>query len=289
MQPLVSVIIPVYNRLIYLNEAIESVLAQTYRPYEIIVVDDGSTVNVMQKLEPYAGAVTYLREENRGLASARNFGTQRAQGEFFAFLDDDDMFRPEKLERQVTLLRDNPLVGLIYSDEYLIDKSGVMSETSLSRDRFPPLPSGYIARDFFQDSFIGVMSVLVRRSIFEEMDGFDESLLYNEDDDLWFRILLKYPVICSEYVSGVRRLHDTNMSRDRTSMVYYQLDCIQKYIRCYPEFCLNNADAVKQRVRSLLNGYLIWNLKCHKLPSLRLLLKYRLANKQLQELWLSGC
>jgi glycosyltransferase involved in cell wall biosynthesis len=271
MQPLVSVIIPVYERLTYLNAAIESVLAQTYRPYEIIVVDDGSTVDVRKHLEPYSDIITCLRKTNEGMASARNFGTRWAKGEFVAFLDDDDIFLPEKLVSQVDILRDKPEVALVYSDEYLLDEAGRMEQVAVRADRNPPLPSGYIARDFFMDSFIGVMTVLIRRTVFEEVGGFDEYMLFNEDDDLWFRIMLQFPVICSEYVSGARRVHGTNMSRDRAKMTLYQLRCIDKYIDSFPDFIRDNCGDVRQRVGSLMSEYLRWCVNGCKLPSLQVM------------------
>jgi glycosyltransferase involved in cell wall biosynthesis len=271
---MVSVIIPVYNRLLYLQAAIESVLAQTYQVFEIIVVDDGSIVDVMGVLRPFMGRVSYLRQEHRGVAAARNLGVSASRGEYLAFLDSDDIFMPAKLERQLTDLLKNSQVAMAYSDEFLIDNSGNTSSSALRVKRTPPLPSGCIAKDFFVDSFIGTMTVFLRRSVFDEVGGFDESMLYNEDDDLWLRIMLKYPVICSGYVSGARRIHDTNMSRDRSKMVYYQLKCIGKYIIEYKCFCFDNNAIILTRINSLLGDYLRWSLKDRRIPSLRVLAEY---------------
>lgn len=284
MQPLVSVIIPVYNRLTHLHAAIESVLAQTHRPIEIIVVDDGSTEDVRKHLEPYADRIIYLEKEHGGVASTRNAGVGRATGEFIAFLDDDDVFLPEKLEKQVAVLRDHPEIALVYSDEYLLDEAGRMTETSQQKDRIPPLPSGFIARDFFMDSFIALMTVTVRRSVFDEVGGFDESMLYNEDDDLWFRIMLQHPARCSGYVSGARRLHGLNMSKDRTMMSYYQLHCIDKYIKQYPGFVKDNGEAVLQRIRYVFSLYISMSLLSFHLPRVMILTKKIEVEKHLREL-----
>ena len=282
MKPLVSVIIPVYNRITFLHAAIDSVLAQSYQPLEIIVVDDGSSCDVFKHLMQYHGLLTFIRKENGGLASARNFGSKRARGEFLAFLDDDDVFLPEKLDQQISILLGHPEAGLVYSDEYLLDETGRMSQVPMRAKWSPSLPSGYIAREFFMKSFIGVMTVMIRRSIFDELGGFDESLLYNEDDDLWFRIMLKYPVICSDYVSGARRLHRTNMSRNRHKMVYYQLACIQKYIVECPVFVAENIDYVKDRIRLLLKSYFRWCITGIHPPSFGVIVMNNQLRKRLR-------
>lgn len=284
MPPLVSVIIPVFNRLCFLHAAIESVLAQTYRSYEIVVVDDGSTVDVSSHLHKFRGDLTLLRKENGGLASARNFGVKSATGEFLAFLDDDDLFCPEKLERQVAILDNNPSIGMVYSREYVINQVGGLIGDSVQNGVIAPLPSGSIAKDYFMNSFIGVMTTLVPRKVFEEMNGFDEKLYFNEDDDLWFRIMLQYPVIYDDYVSGIRRIHDSNMSKDRNSMVYYQLECIEKYINIFPDFMIEIENNALSRAKSIFGGYLCAKLKKLSLPSLNVIKKYMVVRNKLVNL-----
>ena len=99
--PKVSVIIPTYNRAHYICETIDSILAQTYRDYEIIVVDDGSADNTRKVLQKYDGKVRYFYQKNRGPSAARNFGISQSQGEYIAFLDDDDLWTENKLELQI--------------------------------------------------------------------------------------------------------------------------------------------------------------------------------------------
>lgn len=284
MSPLISVIIPVNNRLTYIQAAIESVIAQTYHQCEILVVDDGSVVDVAGALRQLPVEVIFLRQDHRGVAAARNLGVRSSRGEYVAFLDSDDLFMPEKLERQLAVFRSNPGAAMVYSDEYLLDEDGNISTSPLREGRVPPLPSGWIAKDFFADSFIAMMTVLVRRTVFDEVGGFDECLLYNEDDDLWFRIMQKYPVICSDYISGARRLHDSNMSRDRNRMVYYQLKCIEKYFEDYPAFCIDNSVVVLKRIRSLFAGYLRWSLSGFHLPSYRVVTEYGRLERQFKRM-----
>jgi len=131
--PLVSVIIPIYNRIDYIHEAINSVLEQTYKEYEIIVVNDGSSVNVKEALEPYRDRIVYLyHQENRGIAAARNTGIKGSKGKYIALLDEDDLFEPQKLEIQVPILENNPEVGFVYSDFYTFYTEQTISVTVLA-------------------------------------------------------------------------------------------------------------------------------------------------------------
>jgi glycosyltransferase involved in cell wall biosynthesis len=103
-----------------LPDAIESVLSQTFKNFEIIVVNDGSTDNTVDVLQPYMGMIKYIYKENGGLSSARNVGIQNSTGEYLAFLDTDDMSMPDKLRIQSAILDENPDVGMVYSNEYIV-------------------------------------------------------------------------------------------------------------------------------------------------------------------------
>ena len=113
--PRVSVIIPTYNSARFVVQAVESVLAQTYSDFEVIVVDDGSTDNTPVALAGYRQKIRYLHQENRGPSAARNAGYRASQGDYVLFLDSDDLIPPDTLERQVSFLNDHPEFGLVYS------------------------------------------------------------------------------------------------------------------------------------------------------------------------------
>src|SRR3990170_2838516 len=117
--PKVSVIIPTYNREKYIVETLQSVFAQTFTDYEVIVIDDGSTDNTADVLRPYLDRIVYIRKPNGGQGSARNVGIKVAKGEYIAFLDSDDLWMPEKLELQVKYLDNNKDAGLVFTD-YLV-------------------------------------------------------------------------------------------------------------------------------------------------------------------------
>ena len=124
--PLVSIIIPSWNTAAYVGEAVDSALAQTYPNIEIIVVDDGSTDNTKELLQPYAdaGKIHYVYQANKGLAGARNTGIRMAKGEYIAFLDDDDEWLPAKLDRQVAFLDADHSVSMVFCKEWLMDAEG---------------------------------------------------------------------------------------------------------------------------------------------------------------------
>ena len=114
--PVVSVIIPTYNHAMYIERTLESVFQQTYKNYEIIVIDDGSTDNTQEVIKSYENKITYICKENEGTAKSRNLGLKIAKGKYVAFLDSDDLWMPQKLELQVTLLDKNIDIGLVCTD-----------------------------------------------------------------------------------------------------------------------------------------------------------------------------
>lgn len=189
--PKVSVIIPTYNCGSYLQQALESVFAQTYCDYEIIVVDDGSTDDTEAVVAPYLDRVTYLRqEENRGAGAARNVGIRASRGEFIAFLDADDLWHePRKLEWQVPEFDKDPEVGLVYSDIREVFSDGTVMESLIARR--PLAASGHIFENLRQ-LFVYADSAVVRRQALDQVGWFDESFLSLQDRELWFRLCYRW-------------------------------------------------------------------------------------------------
>ena len=221
-KPLVTVIIPTYNNAKHIGEAIESVLKQTYRNFELIVVDDGSTDKTREALYPYISKnqIKYIYQNNKKQGAARNNGIKHAQGELIALLDSDDLWLPEKLELQVPLFVDKE-VGLVYAGIiWFKDKDNRIVKTTNPNRFF----KGYIFDDLFNSdkSFIPNSSVVIRKSCLEEMNCTngtgpyweDLSCATNEDYHLFLRLTHKFRV---DYVPKhlVRyRLHDGNSSKD---------------------------------------------------------------------------
>jgi glycosyltransferase involved in cell wall biosynthesis len=185
----VNVIIPTYNRAELLREAIESVLAQAYQDSELLVVDDGSTDRTRELVAVYGKRVTYIFQENRGVSSARNLGIRASTGELIAFLDSDDLWLPEKLEQQVTIMDQHPELQLCHTEEIWI-RRGLRVNPKKKHKKY----SGYIFQYCLPLCVISPSSVLIRRTLFDKVGYFDEHLPACEDYDLWLRITKEYPV-----------------------------------------------------------------------------------------------
>jgi glycosyltransferase involved in cell wall biosynthesis len=187
--PLVSVIIPTYNRGWILTEAIDSVLAQDYKDYELIVVDDGSTDNTREVLDTYGQNILVLRQANKGVSAARNRGIAEAGGQLVAFLDSDDLWLPRKLSRQVGFFNLNPDAVINQTEEIWI-RNGVRVNP---KDRHRK-PSGMIFERSLELCLVSPSAVMIQKTLFDAVGVFDENLPACEDYDLWLRIGCRYPV-----------------------------------------------------------------------------------------------
>ena len=185
----VSVIIPTYNRKDFLIEAIESVLAQTFLGYELIVVDDGSTDGTKKVLADYGNKITYYFQENKGVSSARNFGIQKSHGRFICFLDSDDLWLKDKLKIQYDFMINHPDSFISYTDEIWIRK-GVRVNPKKKHAKY----SGWIFERSLPLCIISPSSVMIKRELFDIVGLFDERFPVCEDYDLWLRITSKFPV-----------------------------------------------------------------------------------------------
>ena len=187
--PLVSVIIPTYNRAWALKKAIDSVLEQDYKNFELIVVDDGSTDNTEAIIEPYIGFLKLIQQPNLGVSSARNKGISVASGSLIAFLDSDDYWYPEKLSTQVNFFNANPDAWICQTEETWI-RNGKRVNPKKKHKK----PSGMIFIPSLALCLVSPSAVMIRKNLFIKIDGFDESLPACEDYDLWLRVTCRYPV-----------------------------------------------------------------------------------------------
>ena len=185
----VSVIIPTYNRGWTIGEAVDSVLAQDYRDFELIVVDDGSTDNTPEILDAYRGTIKVFRQENQGVSAARNRGIDEASGGFIAFLDSDDLWLPQKLSRQVEFFNTTPDALICQTEEVWI-RNGVRVNPKKRHKK----PSGMIFEPSLALCLVSPSAVMMRRSLLEIVGNFDETLPACEDYDLWLRISCRFPI-----------------------------------------------------------------------------------------------
>jgi len=184
MTPHVSVVMANYNYGRYLAAAVESVQAQTFRDWELIVVDDGSTDNSLKIIEPFTvdPRIRLLSVNHLGQPGAKNAGIDEALGAFIAFLDADDLWHPEKLRRQLAIFDVNPDVGVVYSRRTVIDENGVSAPYSQ-----PVLYRGNVLSKIFRNNFVCFSSAVVRRIVFEHVGLFDPGIDLAIDYDLWLR------------------------------------------------------------------------------------------------------
>jgi glycosyltransferase involved in cell wall biosynthesis len=201
--PLVSVVVPTYNAAHFLPEALDSVLTQSYRRFEVIVIDDGSTDNTAEVLVPYLDKVQFMAEENfGGPARPRNLGVQRSRGELIAFLDSDDVMMPSALEDAVAIFQAAPEISVVWTDFRAIDQEGRITQQSVLADYRDfrlqlhpgPFPDvGIISgqamfRELIRGVFMGISSVVVRKAALLGVGPFDESLKNSDDREMWLRL-----------------------------------------------------------------------------------------------------
>ncbi len=186
----ISVIIPTYNRKHTLQRAIDSVLAQTFKPYEIIIVDDGSKDGTKEWLLQNYPSVQYIHQPNNGVSSARNKGIQISQGSWIALLDSDDEWMPEKLEYQSRFIEVNRNSSFCHTNEIWI-RNGVRVNQMKKHKKY----GGDIFKHCLDICRISPSSSIIKKDVFEEVGAFDESLTVCEDYDLWLRVTAKFNIL----------------------------------------------------------------------------------------------
>jgi glycosyltransferase involved in cell wall biosynthesis len=243
--PIFSIVIPSFKSAHMIADALESVFTQTYKNYEIIVINDGSpdTALLEDKLLPYRDRIIYIRQENKGPGGARNTGILKSRGEFIAFLDSDDQWLPEHLSDMWELLQKNPALDLAYADA--VNFGDLESEGRTVMDTNPSegladFESLVLARC----SVVG-SCVVARRQALLDAGLFDESLAQGEDFDLWARVAYRGGKI--DYLQKIhtrRRIHEGNLTGDIISSYLGQATVLKKLMR---ELAV--PDALKEKMR----------------------------------------
>lgn len=224
--PLISVIIPTYNRLAFVLEAVDSVLKQTLQDFELIVIDDGSNDETAKALKKYEDRLLYRYQKNQGVSRARNFGLKMARGKWIAFLDSDDLWLPEKLETQVRFFSENPGAVICQTEEIWIRK-GRRVNPQKKHQKF----SGDIFAPSLLLCLVSPSAVMIQRDLFERVGYFDETLPACEDYDLWLRISSQFHVYLIDRPLVVKRGgHADQLSRTIPSLDRFRIQALVKLL-----------------------------------------------------------
>jgi glycosyltransferase involved in cell wall biosynthesis len=188
--PFFSVIIPTFNRKDFLKAAVDSVLAQTFDDFELIIIDDGSTDNTSQILNEYSDKrIKYFYQENRGVSYARNRGIEQSRGKYVAFLDSDDRWLANKLEKTFEFINKFPEITIFHTEETWYRRGKLLNQKKKHKK-----PDGYVYFNALPLCCIGMSTSVVNKDVFEDIGVFDESLPACEDYDFCLRATSKYEV-----------------------------------------------------------------------------------------------
>lgn len=249
--PKVSVIIPAYNAMDYLPESVESVLRQTFTDLEVLIINDGSSDEIVQ----WAAQITDPRvklfsQKNQGVSEARNTGIAHAQGKYLAFLDADDLWEPTKLEKQVQCLENNPAVGLVDTWVVLANEQGIpTNKVWISK------AEGDVWKQIVEESLLTCGSTpMIRRCCFETVGVFDRDLCIAEDWDMWIRIASRYSFAVVKEPLVRYRQHSNNTSKNCQVMLPNFRTVIEKTFQSVPSELLH----LKNRAYGRANLYIAW-------------------------------
>jgi glycosyltransferase involved in cell wall biosynthesis len=223
-QPLVSVIIPTFNRAWCLKEAIDSVLAQTYTHYELIVVDDGSTDKTKELLYQYKG-INAIYQENQGVSAARNKGIAASKGELVAFLDSDDLWKPEKLATQIAYFGQHHDAMICQTEEIWIRNGRRIFPKKKHKKE-----SGYFFERSLELCLVSPSAVMIKRQLFNDVGLFDEKLTACEDYDLWLRVGAHLPIYLIDEALIIKRGGHADQLSSNPGLDKYRVLSIQNLL-----------------------------------------------------------
>jgi glycosyltransferase involved in cell wall biosynthesis len=255
IKPQVSVIIPTYNRAWIIEEAIDSVLAQDYTEFELIVVDDGSTDHTSDVLDSYRNVIKVFPQKNKGVSAARNRGIAEASGKFIAFLDSDDLWLSQKLSVQIDFFHQTPDALICQTEEVWI-RNGLRVNPKKRHKK----PSGRIFKPSLKLCLVSPSAVMIHRGLFDRVGGFDETLAACEDYDLWLRISCRFPIHLIDTPLIIKRGgHDDQLSKG-AGLDRFRIKAIKKIIRSG----LLSEDQHRAAVKTLKEKCNIYAAGCRK-------------------------
>jgi len=273
----VSVVIPTYNRYIYLKRALTSLYNQSLPPNEVIVVDDGSTDNTSQIKDDFP-AIRYFYQKNSGVSSARNLGIKKASFEWIAFLDSDDEWHKDKLKKQISFHKQNPNIFISYTNErWIKDEKEIKVPKKFKKY------GGYIFDRCLSYCIIAPSSSMVHKNLFDEVGLFDEELEVCEDYDLWLRIALKNEIgLVDEKLITKYAGHDDQLSFKHWGMDRFRVKSLEKLLDSIQKETVKKV--LLKKYSLLLKGAikhdkikdrLFYKKKLHKLQGIKMVKKVK--------------
>jgi len=255
LNPKVSVIIPAYNAMRFLPEALDSVLNQTFTDFEVLIINDGSTDSIVEWASTIQDSrVSLISQSNKGLSGARNTGINKSTGTYLAFLDADDVWEPTKLEKQVQAFESSPELGVVDTFAAMVDEKN--NHLYVAGYRYP---EGNVLRKAIEESVVMCgSSPMVHRKCFETAGLFDESLRAAEDWNMWARIALHYPFKAIEEPLTRYRQHPSSMSKDWNLINSEMTKAIDKVFDLVP----SHLKWVKRRTYARKSLYVAGIAKC---------------------------
>lgn len=258
-EPLVSVIVPAYNQAHFLPETIDSVLAQTYRNWEIIILDDGSTDDTPEVAKRYTvrdKRIRYEHQENRGLAAARNKAISFSKGEYLCLLDADDLMEKDKISLQLAEFKNNPDVDIVYTAVQFIDTESKYLSEMRSQD-YPP--EDFLAHLFFRNPIPTPSTMMAKRRCFAD-NPYNESFRRVEDYELTLRLAHKYRFKYLDKPLTRYRRHKQNMSNDLALQRQAELHALKKYTPEHIEGVIARSSLSNQD-KQLMLGKILFNME----------------------------
>lgn len=254
MNPILSIVIPVYNAEKYLASALDSVFNQSFENYEVIVVNDGSTDNTTEVIHPYIikNRIKYIKQENHGPSAARNRGIKEATGDFICFLDADDLLLPDCLSDSVAILKEKPDVGILFKNYFKINMGDTVEDSLTGHFEeanhwklfeklgglFPlGIQDVWIIKEAYfvllLRNFVFLSGTITRRQLLIDLGGFNETMRMGEDRDLWLRIALNAEVAVSKKPGSIYRRRSGSLVENRELFLQSQIYTPMK--NYYPE------------------------------------------------------
>jgi len=233
---LVSVIIPTYNRRNYIRESLDSVLAQDFYDFEVIVVDDGSTDGTEEEVRPYQDRICYTRQENKGAGAARNVGIRKARGQYIAFMDSDDLSRPHHLKCLSSFLDRNPECAMVVGNGGYLEGNYRNRSTIISAKRVKRLEQrGITVKELFDGRVVRLQGTMTRKTVFEEIGLLDEWFRLSYDLDIALRIIKDHQIGFINEEVYLWRQHGDNISSNDELRSRENLRALEKLAADFPE------------------------------------------------------